>query len=454
MKRLTIVALAAISLLYTPAVFAGSFDYLSNQSAGYFMNMAKTATTDGADAAAYNPAGTALMGKGFYFDIGNQFLFKTYSEESKGPVLADSFDQSKPTLLLPNLHIVYNAGALGPGTLAVFGSAGAVAGGGDLNWEDGTIGSASYVKSLGTVPSFTTSVEASSAYYGFGGGVSYALLDGKVSASAGARYVSAQRSGKIEGTLNFGAFTIDAIDDYEYNAQGFTPIFGLNVRPVDGLTLGVRYEMETALSFKYKTNKVDATTTSSNSTALGTAAIVKGKLPNYDGQKVDHNLPHILSLGADYQVTQQLGVSLAGTLYFMGATAYDTPETKDGAGDSLDVASYFNTGYEVGVGARYQVLENLLVGGSFLYSNQGAKSSLMEKGGSYLLTTSANPVLDSVTGGLGVQFTAIKNLDLLLSGAWIQYLTKDVDVTAGSSKLELTYEKRVINLSVGAKYKF
>ena len=57
--------------------FAGSLDYLSNQSAKYNMNAASTARTEGADIAAYNPAGTAFFAPGLYFDISNQTLFKS-----------------------------------------------------------------------------------------------------------------------------------------------------------------------------------------------------------------------------------------------------------------------------------------------------------------------------------------------------------------------------------------
>ncbi len=459
MKKITVVALAAFALIANATLFAGSFDYLSNQSAGYFINSARTATTDGADAAAYNPAGTALLEKGFYFDFSSQTFLKDYSEEAEA-LGDDAYKQNEPTLFLPNLFIVYNYGQLGPGKLAVYGSAGIVAGGGDLNWKDGTVGSNAYLAgNIGTVAALTgstatgysSSVEASSVYYGFGGGLSYALLDDKVSASAGLRYTMARRSGKIEGTFEFnhavlGDWTLDVVDDYEYTAAGFTPIFGLDVRPIDKLTLGVRYEMETDLTFKYKVNEVSASV--SNAAFAGAATAIESQLPDYDGQKVQHNLPQILSIGADYQATEKLAVSAAATFYFMGSVDYETPDTNSSTDDSIDVSDYFGTGYELSVGGRYLVLDNLLVGGTFMYTSQGAKDKLLEET-SYLLTTSANPVLNSYTVGLGVQYGIIKNLDLLASAGWIQYITEDV--TNGA--LDIKYEKRVINFCIGAKYK-
>ena len=175
------------ALMVSSSVFAGSLDYLSNQSAKYCMNTASTARTDGADIVAYNPAGTALMGQGFFIDVSNQTLLKYYSAKEDA-LLKDEYKQSEPTILLPNVFIVYNAGQIGMGKLAVFGQMGIVAGGGTLKWDDGTIGSSLFAYTNGstieasldsisgntaTFNGFSTKTEASSVYYAIGGGVSY-----------------------------------------------------------------------------------------------------------------------------------------------------------------------------------------------------------------------------------------------------------------------------------------
>ena len=75
MMRFTLMLTLAI-MAASSAVFAGSVDYLSNQSAKFIMNPASVARTGGADIAAYNPAGTAFFAPGLYFDVSNQTLIK------------------------------------------------------------------------------------------------------------------------------------------------------------------------------------------------------------------------------------------------------------------------------------------------------------------------------------------------------------------------------------------
>jgi hypothetical protein len=69
------------ALFSASGLFAGSLDYLSNQSARYAMTFSRNAATDAADIVAYNPAGTALLPQGLSIDISNQTLIKPYEQE-------------------------------------------------------------------------------------------------------------------------------------------------------------------------------------------------------------------------------------------------------------------------------------------------------------------------------------------------------------------------------------
>jgi long-chain fatty acid transport protein len=460
MKKFSLMLTLAIMMVGS-AVFAGSLDYLSNQSAKYIMNTARTAATDGADIVAYNPAGTALMGEGLFIDVSSQTLLKYYTAKEDA-VLDDEYKQSEPTLVLPNVYAVYNFGQLGMGKLAAFAQAGIVAGGGTIKWDDGTVGSNLFALTKGTGPASietsldaisgntatfngaTTSSEASSVYYSFGGGVSYSFLEDMLSASIGAKYVMARRTGKVDGTLNYtvlagpaaGTFKIDIVDEYEYEANGITPVFGFDAKPMKELTIGVRFEMETDLEFDYTQKKADA---SSNNAFVNTnvAPVVAGQLPDYDGLKANQNLPQILSLGAEYVVMPELTVSVASNIYFIGDA------DMEGLEDS------FGTGYEIGFGAIYKVMEPLKVGGTFMYTNQAVKDEYLEDDAS-LLTTSANPILDSLMFGLGATYTVLPNLDVTLAGNWVHYLPVDVDTAGG---LEISYEKEVYTIALGVAYK-
>lgn len=436
---------------------AGSLDYLSNQSAGYFFSTAQTASTAGAGIVPYNPAGTALLDKGFYLDASNQTILKYYDESVASKYLSDSYSQKDPTPFLPSLAFAYNLGNVGPGKLAFYGNGGIAAGGGNLKWDDGTIGTNSYVLGIAqaanaldsthpTVPhGSTTELTASSIYYGLGTGVSYALLNDKVSASAGVRYVNAQRSGSISGTMNLltyytatpTAWNLGVDYDYSYSAQGITPIFGLNVRPVSGLTLGARYEMETKLDFEYSD---DTPTVTCANPAV--AALVKSKL-NWAGKKVRQDLPQVLGLGAEYVFTPKFTLSAGTNLYFMNAATIE-----DVAGE--DVSKYFGVGYELNLAGQYKFTEKLLAGLTAMYSNQGAKSSYYQDD-TNLLFASANPPLDSITVGGGVKYNVIKTLDVLLTTSYVHYFPKSATTVAG---LDIDYSKTVYNFGLGASYKF
>lgn len=461
MKKFSLMLTLAIMMVGS-AVFAGSLDYLSNQSAKYIMNTASQARTDGADIVAYNPAGTALMGEGLFIDVSNQTLLKYYTAKEDA-VLDDEYEQSEPTLFLPNLYAVYNFGQIGVGKLAAFAQAGVVAGGGELKWDDGTVGSEAFAGSglqtivgnlmlAGGTPSkaeFNTSVEASSVYTAIGGGVAYSFLEDMLSASIGAKYVMATRTAKVDGSLDFtwsglagpyaglnGSWSVDIVDEYEYEATGITPVFGFDAKPMKELTIGVRYEMETDLEFEYTQKKLSAS--SSNATANAAVAPgVEALLPDMDNLKANQNLPAILSFGGEYVVMPELAVSAGANIYFMSSA------------DMEGLEDEFGTGYEVSLGAVYKVMEPLKVGGTFTYTNQAVKTSYLENDGA-LLTTATSPILDSLMFGLGATYTVIPNLDVTVAGNWVHYLPTDVDTDAG---LEVSYEKEVYTIAIGVGYK-
>ena len=458
MKKLLVKPILALFFVASAAVLsAGSLDYLSNQSAGFYLNMAAVSATDGAEIVPYNPAGTALLGKGFYFDISNQTLFKFYSE-SEDARLKEDYKLNNPTPLLPSLTAVYNFGKLGAGNLSVYLNGGICAGGGVVDWSDGTVGTNVYPSSIAdglTKKSYTTaptagsstSLEASSVYYGLGVGVGYSFLEDKLSASAGVRYVMAKRTGAMEASMNFNtpalvgmalptAWVLDADYEYTQEARGFTPIFGFDARPMKGLTLGIRYEMETELEFEWDIDTLDVTATG-GPIGSGAVASVKTELDK-DGEKFNQNLPQLISFGAEYDFNPKLTMNFQTTVYMMNLADLDGMEDD------------YNIGYEVALAARYALNEKFLFGGSIMYTESGAKDDIYENDG-YLMTVSANPPLDSLMFGLGAKYMVFKNFNVLLSGAYVDYLKKDVETDAG---LEITYKKQVFNLGLGVSYMF
>jgi hypothetical protein len=77
--------LALCALASASTAFAGSVDYLCNKSAKYMMTYTRNGSVEAsADIVAYNPAGTAMLPKGLYFDISNQSLvLMPYRQDSE-----------------------------------------------------------------------------------------------------------------------------------------------------------------------------------------------------------------------------------------------------------------------------------------------------------------------------------------------------------------------------------
>jgi len=404
MKKISVLLTLAV-LMVSSSVFAGSYDYLSNQSAKYLMTLNRNAATDeSADLAFYNPAATAFFGQGFYIDVSNQTLFTDYKETTA----TDTYKENAPIPLLPNVYAVYNFGEMGAGKLAVYGQVGVTAGGGTLKWDDGLAANA-----------LISSAETTSIYYVFNAGVAYSLLGDMVSINAGGKVIYADRN--IKADIN----ALNAVIDFDYTATGYTGVIGLDVKPVKELTLTARYELETALKFKYDDN--------SNTVGTAVAASLAGWS---DGMKANENLPAVLSLGAEYAVTPVLSVAITGNMYFMSKA------------DSEGAEKLFGTGWEAGIGATYKVMPELKVGLGYLYTDQGAKSKLYSDS-DFFLVNSANPVLDSHAFGLGATYTVIPNLDITLTGEWTHYISKDYTVGSTSG----TYKKEIYDIGLGASYK-
>ena len=475
MRKFTLI-LTLVIITANSAVFAGSVDYLSNQSAKFVMNPASVARTEGADIAAYNPAGTAFFAEGLYFDVSNQMLFKSFEAKENRTFgtfgLENSFKQSEPTWFIPNLYAVYNFGQMGPGKLAAFLQAGIIAGEGKLKWGDGTIGSTGFI--LGNYSDIitevntqagssllnpasspagsTTSFEASSTYYAIGLGAAYSLLEDKISFALGMKYVMAKRTGKINGAINveidpgtgtYVPLAVKIADEYECDANGITPVFGFDAKPTKDLTIGLRYEMETKLNFKYKQKK--RTADSGDSTV---DAGVAEALPNFGGLKAKQNLPAILSFGAEQKILPELTVGLAVTIFFMPEANID--QIVNGQAVKTDG---FGNAQETSLSVGYKVMPELKLGLGIMYTNQNVRKDFV-KNNAYLLATSANPILDSLNVGLGATYEIMPGLDATLALNWEHYFPMSINAPFGAAgDLKVDYKKEVYGVSIGVAYK-
>ncbi len=128
-------------------------------------------------------------------------------------------------------------------------------------------------------------------------GCAYSFFDDFISLSLGGRYVVARRYIELDAEYSLGNNTVSG--KYSYNACGFTPIAGVNIRPMKDLNIGFRYEYETALKFRYKEERFSA----SNTAVGGAARAVLANAGIKDGNSFYYNLPQTFGMGVEYALT-------------------------------------------------------------------------------------------------------------------------------------------------------
>lgn len=411
--------LAALAMIFTASsVFAGSIDYLSNQSADYLRTFCRNASTD-ADSAHYNPAATAFMKDGVTLYLSSQTILKTYSSEltySQTELFGknDVYESTKPSPIVPNFYAIYKKD-----NYAVFVGAGLIAGGGSVNYKDGV--PAMVLIGAGKTPLPLVfqegNLEGSSLYYFGSAGGSYALNE-TLSVSLTARFVYAKKT--FEGKAYYLQYMTNAPQtievDAEKTAKGIGGIIGVTYKK-DAMILAARFETPTRLNFKTKVHD--------DKSFDGTFE---------DGSKQRYDLPAMIGLGGSYTI-DKLMISTSFDGFLLGLTNYDD----DGYSED-----YSSLGWEMSASVEYAVIPDFLkVSAGYMYANVGANSDTY---------TDFDYSLDSHSVGIGGRITPIANLDLVLGIGRIHYVTADGQKTKTGDTTS-KYKKDVWNFAFGAEYR-
>jgi len=468
-RRLFALSLTGVLLLFNVSVFANSVDYSTAQSASFIMMATRQASTDAADSLAYNPAGIALMAPGLYLSVNEQYYFMNYEQSFKGAGLDEKYKDDRPIPIFPNVYAVYNMGKAGSGNLAIGLKAGVIGGGGYLDWN-GTTGTAFAAAHIAdgltakntllatTVKRTDIEQDVSSVYYGFGGSVAYSLFDDMVSLSVGGQYIYAKKTAETTGKLYFntaafgGEWNLDIDSKFDCDAKGYSLIFGLDVRPVDKLTLSLSYETEADLKFKYNQDrdKVTASTLLNNPTlgpltgqnvVDGAAATLQGKL-NKEGEEENFNLPAIARMGAEYAFTPALTMAIGGELFFVHDMDYN------------GVEEYFQKlGWELNVGGIYAIIPSKLkVGLGVTLADVGSKDSLFDSEDEMAAMGANNWSTHILMGSCGIVYTIMQDLDLVVGYSYL--VTYDGPEKGKTpSGYEVSYDRTVQNIAIGVNYK-
>lgn len=385
---------ALIAALTVGVVFAGGIDAKTNLNVGYLRNPSRNTESVRPEAALYNIAGTAFMADGLYLDAGDQFIFKTYSHEAAGTEYKDE----KPVFLFPNFEVVYKHGKLG-----FFGTFHVAAGGGSLEYKDGTAMTAGIIYSLAHA-ALPHTLDVYSVTFGQNLGVSYAIND-MVSVSGAVRLLESDQSMELKAT---GIGTLG----YEASGFGVGGIFGVNVRPIENLDLSFQYKSITKMECEIDSIKG------------GIAALGIQK-----GNKYDADLSPEFNFGAGYKVIDPLYVSASFNYYF-------NKQADMGSALSSENADYDDS-WEVAAGADYAINEKVGLSCGLSYSKQGFNDDN---------NNMFSPVLDSLSVGLGAEIKPITDLTLTIGGMYAKYFEEEVS----SVKLN----KTIFMFALGATYRF
>ena len=415
MKRSIIVA-ALVAALAGAAAFADGVENKTNMNPGYLRNPSRNAETKRPEAVFYNIAGTGFLEDGLYFDAGNQFVFKKYTNSfPKGaiPLYPNGKDFSDKTAvwLYPNADIVYKHGPF-----AVFGNFGIYAGGGKLSYKDGTTATAAALATHFPSSARNHSVELSSVTYGEQVGFTYCLKN-FISFSGALRLLQATQSMELKSDdATFVGVNQGNKISYDASAFGVGGVFGIDVRPFPALTLSTQFQLHSDMKYEVKNAK----------------GMLSSNLGIVDGETFHTDLPAALNMGAGYQVLKPLYVSASFNYYFNSFAQLNSVLGKSDYSDSWELAA----------GADYDINDKVTASLGLSYGNRGTKDTV---------NSAFSPVLDSLVIGTGVEYRPIDNLTLTLGLLYIQYFKRDYHIGGGAVKTELN--KQVFMTSIGATYR-
>jgi long-subunit fatty acid transport protein len=167
-------------------------------------------------------------------------------------------------------------------------------------------------------------------------------------------------------------------------------------------------------------------------------------------------MPAVLAVGIDYRLSPKLKVSLGGNYFFDKTADYGhkidadlNPSTPVVHIDNSDIIA--NNGMSIQGGLEYNISDNLLVSGGYVYANQGV-NSLYQSDLTYGLAThtfgagGAYLINDKIKINLGAGFTKYmddtKKVDHILSG------------TLTNIQADETYKKSTFMIGIGVDVRF
>jgi long-chain fatty acid transport protein len=409
------VLLVALTLGMTVPAFGGGIDNKQNFSAAYAGSLSRNGATDGADVAAYNPAGLTMLDNGFHLEVDAQPFTFDYDHTYNGETHTAS-----PTLLAPTAFAVHKSD-----NWAIWGAFTINGGGGETEYENGNI----ITEGIGNaLPGAGGSLKNQYAYaesydYTFTTGAAY-RINNIFSVAGGIRYIITDKEVDIHGDYN-GKYIAGK---YDQEADGFGGIFGLNIHPIDTVNIGIRYETRVNLDWKTDTSK---------STTFGKALL--NAYDRVDGQSYARDLPAVLGLGLEWKVRPNLTLKPSYSLYFEKDADWDTQN------DAVNGNSY-----EMALAVQYDINQAWSITTGYMFIDVDMKPE------NFGIIEQMSPPLDCHAVALGTRYKYNERLTLTfgLTGYFYVSDTAPAMTTTTTTTPEVTYDKTLYQAGIGLQYKF
>lgn len=354
-KRLgmMLVVFLAGAFMLPQTALSGGVDNKQNFSAAYAGGPSRNGALEGADIAAYNPAGLTHLENGLTCALDLQFISINYDHTINGD---DYGIENYP--IVPSLFAIYKKDKW-----AFYGSFTVPGGGGEVEYEDGNIitqkvSNLLFAQATSTLPGLGHEDFLQNQYayvesydYGLTAGVSYAITD-RFSVSAGIRRVMTDKDVDLRGYQ--AALGGDIIAKYEQEAEGWGRVFGLNYQYNESLNFALRYETRVNLDWD--------TTIPSGTNALGRILLTQNN--RLDGESYARDLPAVLGLGMQWAVTPKLTLLPSITYYF----------EKDADWGDQNYAVSHNS-YDLALAFAYDINEKWAATCGYMYTSNGVDPS-------------------------------------------------------------------------------
>jgi long-subunit fatty acid transport protein len=219
------------------------------------------------------------------------------------------------------------------------------------------------------------------------------------------------------------AETADTEVDTKQTGAGWTPIFGINISPIENLNIGLKYEHKTTLKLTNDTRKSDA-----------------GLDFLKDGEEVNSDLPGFIAAGISYRFSDKFLASVSFNEYLdkgvdWGNNIYDQERTID------------HNSWELALGFQYNISEDFAISLGGMQSTTGV-SEQYQSDFSYSNTSN--------TGGLGFQWNILPNLAIDAGMLFTVYKDAEKAFYRDADKTILdytdTYDKKNIGFAIGLSY--